>query len=182
MAASTANRVYPLTVTVPAGTLASAPLSVPFVTEDNVIVSIEIEVPPGHNGLTGIRVMKGDVQLIPWGANSWITANDYVHTFPVNDYVPTSDVKVQAYNTGTYPHNFFLRMTMTLYTPPSAGLGSTEAAALAIQAADTALDPLSPDALIGNAAADALTSGAVSPADLAAIDATAATAAPVPSP
>ncbi len=170
MASSTIERIYPLTVTVPAGTAQATPVSVPWVTEDNTIVDIEVYVPPGHNGLTGIRIMKGDVQLLPFGANSWITANDYYRVFSIGGFVPTSDLKIQAYNTGNYPHSFYLRMGVVLYTPTSAGLGATESSALPLDTSAPASDPLSPDALIGPDATIALTNGIIQPSDLVPLD------------
>lgn len=158
---TTATRIYPLQLNVPAGTLPSAPQITPWVTEDNVIVSIELEIPPGHNGLTGIRIMKGDTQLLPFASNSWIIANDYSRVFPIDDYMPTGDIKVQAYNQGSYPHTFFLRMTMTLYTPLIAGSGATDASALPGITQSGAPDPLSPDAILGTDTTAALTNGLV---------------------
>jgi hypothetical protein len=166
MSHSTASRVYPLTLSVPAGTLPTAPQTTPFVTEDNVILTIELEVPPGHNGLTGIRVMKGDTQLLPFGANSWIIANDYSRVFPIDDYIPTGDIKVQAYNQGSYPHAFYLRMTMTDYTPLTAGKSNTEGAALPLTTSSGVIDPLSPDAILGTDTTTALANGLVTADEL----------------
>lgn len=158
---TTATRIYPLQLSVPAGTLPSAPQITPWVTEDNVIVSIELEIPPGHNGLTGIRIMKGDTQLLPFASNSWIIANDYSRVFPIDDYVPTGDIKVQAYNQGSYPHAFFLRMTMTLYTPLTAGSSPTDANAIPGITESGSSDPLSPDAILGTDTVAALATGEV---------------------
>lgn len=158
---TTATRIYPLQLNVPAGTLPTAPQITPWVTEDNVVVSIELEIPPGHNGLTGIRIMKGDTQLLPFASNTWIIANDYSRVFPIDDYIPTGDLKVQAYNQGSYPHAFFLRMTMTLYTPQVAGSSPTDANALTGLTGSGAPDPLSPDAILGTDTTAALSSGAV---------------------
>lgn len=158
---TTATRIYPLQLSVPAGTLPSAPQVTPWVTEDNVIVTIELEIPPGHNGLTGIRIMKGDSQLLPFGPNSWIIANDYSRVFPIDDYIPTGDIRVQAYNQGSYPHAFFLRMTMTLYTPLIAGSSPVEASALSLPTGSGVADPLSPDAILGTDTTAALANGLV---------------------
>lgn len=164
-------RIYEFTLTVPAGTLQSAPLTVSANTEDNELVTVELEIPPGHNGLTGTRVTKSGVPLIPFSANSWITANDYVHTFPVGDYVQTADLRLQAYNTGTYPHTFYYRLTYVDYNPTGAGRGPTESDTLPLDTNAAAADPLSPEALLGTGAVAALVAGDITADDLTAINA-----------
>lgn len=166
-------RTYQLTVTVPAGTQQSGPISVPWVTEDNTIVDIEIEVPPGHNGLTGIRIMKGDTQLLPYGSNTWITANNYSRVFPIGQFTPTTDLAVQAYNTGAYAHNFYLRMSVTTFDPGLTVTSPTEASALDLGATSITSDPLSPEGILGADTVGALIAGDVQPADLAPVDASA---------
>jgi hypothetical protein len=160
-------RVYDIAFTVPPGTPANAPVSVPWVTEDNTIVDIELEVPPGHNGLTGIRVVKGSVQLIPWSAGTFIIANDYSRTFPVGAYIPTSDLTLQGYNTGAYPHTFYLRMTVVNYDPGQSQNQGSPSQALVTGIITSAPDPLSPDATA---------------AETAPIDTTDLTVPPVPAP
>jgi hypothetical protein len=175
-------RVYSIAFTVPAGTPQSAPISKTWRTEDNTIEDIELEIPPGHNGLTGIRVMKGDVQILPWSQGTFIVANDYVRTFPIGVYVPTSDVTLQAYNTGSFPHTFYLRMTVTTYDQPSAQQSSASTQALPAEPVTSAPDPLSPDALIGPDTASALSDGTITPADVAPVDASNLTIPPEPQP
>lgn len=171
-------RTYQITVTVPAGTPQSAPASVPWSTEDNTILDIEIEIPPGHNGLTGIRVMKGDVQLLPFGTGAWITANNYSRVFPIGQYMPTSDITIQAYNLGAYAHNFFLRMSMTLHDPGLTSTSPTETDALNLSGNSLTSDPLSPDALLGADTVTALIAGDIQPSDLAPVDVTTLMSAP----
>ncbi len=175
-------RVYDIAFTVPPGTLAAAPVSMPWVTENNTIMDIELEVPPGHNGLTGIRVMKGDTQLIPWSSGTFIIANDYNRVFPVGAYISTGDVTIQGYNTGAYPHTFFLRMTVVNYDQHlAAGQGSLSQA-IPAESITVSPDPLSPDALLGPDTAAALTSGDLTAADVAPVDTTDLTVPPVPAP
>lgn len=163
----TLTRVYPITVTVPAGTSQNAPISVPWVTEDAVLSDVEILIPPGANGVAGIRIMKGDVQLLPWGANSWIIGNDYNRTFPIGGYLPTSDIKIQAYNAGSNQHSFYLRMSViTNDTTPS--MQSTSSAGIAdLAAPSSSSDPLSPDAILGPDTVAALNDGTITADDIA---------------
>lgn len=175
-------RIYDLAVTVPAGTPQSAPVSVPWVTENNTIVDIELEVPPGHNGLTGLRVMKGDVQLVPWGVGTFIIANNYTRTFQIGAYLSTGDVTVQAYNTGQYPHTFYLRMTVTDYDVPAVPSTLSQVATVPAGTITATPDPLSPDAILGPDAAAAVTDGTLTAEDLTPIDPSNLTLPPAPQP
>ena len=154
-------RTYQTSITVPAGTLSTAPMKQAWLTEDNVVQWIELEIPPGHNGFTGIRVMKGDTQLMPWGVGTWVTANNYVNRFDVDDYVPTNDVSIEAYNTGAYPHTFYLRMAITDLADTSTTNLPGESSALAVESSSATPNSLSPDALLGPQTASQLTTGQV---------------------
>lgn len=160
------TRVYPLTVSVPAGTPIAAPVTVPWITEDADIADIEILIPSGPNGTTGIRIMKGDVQLLPWGASSWIIGNDYNRTFPIGGYLPTTDLKVQAYNIGQNNHNFYLRMTVKTHGQSNAGLGVTEADAIDLGTPQGSSDPLSPEVILGTQGVAGLLDGSLTPGDV----------------
>ena len=164
-----AARIYQTQITVPAGTLPTAPMSQAWVTEDNTIADIELEIPPGHNGFTGIRVIKGDTTILPYNMGTWIIANDVSRIFPVNDYIPTGDMKIIAYNQGQYAHTFYLRMTVSDYTQPSESVAGTPIVPVASGDITTAPDPLSPDALLGADTASGLASGTITASDVAPI-------------
>jgi len=162
-------RVYETTFTVPAGTPINAPVSQAWKTEDNVISDVELYVPPGHLGKTGIRIIKGDVQLLPYTVGTFITADDYSRVFPIGVYIPTGDVRLVGYNTGVNPHSFFLRMTVTDY---DAGINADQGSqdqALPAETITVVPDPLSPDAILGPDTVDALTSGDLTASDVAPI-------------
>ncbi len=177
-----AVRNHQISVTVPAGTTQAAPLVTPWLTEDNIVQYIELEIPPGHNGFTGIRVMKGDVQLVPWGTNIWIVANDYTARFEVDDYVPTADVNIETYNNGAYAHTFFLRMAITDLPTASQAAVPTESSVLNLGQGGTLPDPLSPDAILGSDTASALASGQLTADQVAPISSSDLTQPPSPMP
>lgn len=160
------TRVYSLTVAVPAGTPIANPVIVPWITEDAVISDIEILIPSGPNGTTGIRIMKGDVQLLPWSASSWIIGNDYNRTFPIGGYIPTADVKVQAYNIGQNAHNFYLRMSVRSIVQSGAGSGATETDVIDLGTPQGSVDPLSPEVILGTDGVTGLLNGTLSPSDV----------------
>ena len=175
-------RVYDIAFTVPAGTPQNSPVSQTWTTEDNIIEDIELEIPPGHNGLTGIRILKGDTQLLPFSTGAFIVANDYGRVFPIGVYLPTSDITLQGFNTGNYPHTFYLRMTVTNYDQSAAAVANPASAVLSAGSVTSAPDPLSPNALLGPDTAAALTSGDLTAADVAPVDATDLTVPPMPQP
>lgn len=153
-------RVYEIDVQVPAGTLPSAPLSVPWKTEDGYWHDIELVIPDGHNGTTGVKVLKNDVSIIPWGGSTFIVASGYQRQFPVNGHVNMGDMKIVAYNQGFYNHTFYLRATISNTKLGPAVSTVTEASAIPLTATTASSDPLSPDAILGSDVVTALASGA----------------------
>ena len=151
------DRIYVLTITAPAGTPQSAPVTKAFPLEDGLLDKIQMLIPFGHNGTTGIAVKHGDVTLLPWGQGSWLIGSNEWTEFPVNQEVLTDSLHVEAYNGGTFDHSWYLRA----FIKDSPAIQEPTAP---LQAADTSLenyapapDPLSPDALLTE---DQLTLGA----------------------
>lgn len=177
-----ATRVWEISVTVPAGTPRNAPLVTPWLTEDNYLNSIELEVPPGHNGLTGIRVMKGDVSLLPWSIGTFVVANDYTHEFVIGDYVPTADVSIQAFNTGQYSHTFYLRAVISDWDLTGGKTLASPSAALTVGTITASPDPLSPDAILGTDTAALLADGTLTANDLQSVTTENLTVPPAPVP
>lgn len=103
------DRYYPVSLTVPPGTAIAAPVNQAVVLENNLLVDVELEVPSGHAGFTGIRVSSSKQQILPWGNSQWIIANDYVRVFAWNEEIGANAISVQGYNTDVVAHTFYLR-------------------------------------------------------------------------
>lgn len=119
-----ASRYYTLTLLTPAGTAVATPLSTTWQLEDQTLASVEVDIPDGHNGLTGIRVIRSQQQVVPWGNNSFLVANNRLVTVPVNQELTEAKLVILTYNTGFYDHSFYLRATITdlaSSTPGTAG-------------------------------------------------------------
>lgn len=168
MAVDAAVRTYSKMLNVPANTLATAPAHVTWSSEDNYCRWIEIYIPRGANGQVGTRLLKSSGQIMPRLDPSqtinWIIADTFYARYEFEDYLPTTDLVVQGYNTGKYAHTLYWRLAMSTYSAgnsvqqPLAGLpGATAASA----------DPLSPDAQLGASTASAVQSGQISPSDAA---------------
>lgn len=116
------TRYVPRTISVPAGTTAT----VPQVTTVNLgqvnLDSIDLQIPAGHSGLTGIRFLYAGAQLLPFGDTpSWIIGDDLDRVFDF-DLEASSTFQVSAYNTDVNDHSFYLRFRVSdLASPASSG-------------------------------------------------------------
>lgn len=104
-----ATRVYAFTATCPAGTPASAPVAQVTSFPPVPVEAIELIVPDGHSGLTGIAIQQAHQAVIPLNAGQFLITNDEKMNFPVQDYLDNGDWQVIMYNTDVYPHSFYLR-------------------------------------------------------------------------
>jgi len=101
-------------------TPAATPIATPILTQislgDVVINSIELRIPLGHNGYTGLQVRLADSVLIPWGqSGGWVTGNDEHITVEVDEEI-TVGLVIATYNLGAFTHAHLLRID---YTPIS---------------------------------------------------------------
>lgn len=79
---------------------------------------MEIRIPPGHQGFTGIALIDSGSFVIPYaaGAAAWIIGDDDRLTYPY-DRELGDNVQLATYNTGTFVHAWQVRL---IYTPMSA--------------------------------------------------------------
>ena len=100
---------WPLQVQVPARTPASAPVAATFPIPQGHLKQLEIQVPAGHHGQTGIRVLYQGVQVYPWSiTRSWLIEDGRLRTVEWGDEIMATGVSVQAYNTDLIAHSFYL--------------------------------------------------------------------------
>jgi hypothetical protein len=117
----------PLTVTTPTGTTSTAPQSTPIDLGDVQLVQVELRIPPGHSGLTGVSVQYAGQSLVPWATEGgWIIGDDDLLSFDVGFEVGQG-LTVVTYNAGTFTHSHYLRF---LWQPLGAdeltGVASTD--------------------------------------------------------
>ena len=103
------DRLYYTTVTIPAGTTITSPYSVVWPLEDNELVYVDINVPPGPSGLMGFRILWAQQQVIPWGNDSWlVTDNEKIHVDC--DFAMTiTGLVIEGYNTDIFAHTIYIR-------------------------------------------------------------------------
>lgn len=119
-----ADRFYQTAVTVTAGTVKAAPSSTVWKLEDAFITTVTIIVPDGHSGLTGIRLLRSFQQVIPYGNDDWIVANNDEIVIPYNGEITASGLSIQTYNTDVFDHSFNLRCVITDSLPGSGSIVS----------------------------------------------------------
>lgn len=121
-----ASRYYALNVVTQAGTLIGAPQTTVWPLEDVTLVGIEVDIPPGHAANTGIRVLRSKQQVVPWGNNSYLIANDRLLSVAVNEELTEGKLVIVTYNLDVYDHTHYLRATLADLSQSGAG-GATGA-------------------------------------------------------
>lgn len=117
-----ATRYYVNSITVPPGTLATAPQITTWQIEDAILARIELDIPNGHNGQTGIRVLRSQQQVIPWSNNQYLVANARLLSVDYGLELTESKLVVHTINADVFAHTFYLRATITdLPLPTSSG-------------------------------------------------------------
>lgn len=96
-------------VTVAANTAAAAATATNVDLGLVIVDHIEVLIPPGHAGLTGLRVTYDGATILPWTQDTrWLIGDDLERVFAVG--LPVSHpLVVRAFNTDdTFPHTFYL--------------------------------------------------------------------------
>jgi hypothetical protein len=104
------ERVRTLTVTTAANTPSSSPQVTTWSIGRGVVDRIDIVIPDGHAGLTGIALLWGGRQVVPYEDGEWIVGNDDEVTVALDLYVHDS-LEVLTYNEDdTFAHSHLLRV------------------------------------------------------------------------
>ena len=102
------HQFRPLLVTVPPSTPKTAPITVNWTVYPGWLAYFIIDIPPGHNGLTGLRVIYQTTPVIPFDLSSFLVGSGTRFVVPWEDEVMASGLSVQAYNIDKNPHSFYL--------------------------------------------------------------------------
>jgi len=118
-----ATRYIPQIVTTPAATPASAPQSTATALGWSFLHAVQVRIPPGHAGFTGLQIVWNGVGIVPFTtAPSWIIGNDDYLVFDVDETLDTQ-LTVLTFNTDVFAHSHYLRFVTspsTLATPAAA--------------------------------------------------------------
>lgn len=96
----------PLTLTVAAGTLSSAPAAASWNLYPGWIHKMRLEIPSGHRGLTGVRIVWHGTPVVPFDPVAFIVGNDKTHIVDFEDEYDGAGLVVQGFNTDVWPHTF----------------------------------------------------------------------------
>lgn len=135
-----ATEVRSFTVTVPAGTPATAPVLVPTAFPPRIVDAIQIVVPPGPGGLVGFAITVSGVTVIPYLSDAWIVTAGENITWPLEQQVDSGDWGVRAYNTGTVDHSIYVRYLLRPTTPTADVKPAMMADAQIVPPSDLALE------------------------------------------
>lgn len=83
------------------------------------VVGISILVPDGHNGVTGLQLLQANQLIIPFVNGTFLVANDETLNFTINLPLDTQQWSAQAFNTGKYPHSFYIRLSINEVALPT---------------------------------------------------------------
>lgn len=104
-------------VTVPAGTLKSAPLVTPTVMPPRKVVQISWTIPPGASGFTGFRITMGGVQVAPANLGAWIIRDGTDGSSSLARLPDSGAWDITAYNTGIHPHTIYVTFYVDIIRP-----------------------------------------------------------------
>lgn len=115
-----AERVEIRTITVPAGTLASAPYFQTLVWREGYPERVEIRIPPGPSGLMGVAILHSGERVLPKTDNEWLITDNEPVIWPLEGFPYNANYAVIAYNTDIYDHQFQVRFLLNevRYTGP----------------------------------------------------------------
>lgn len=96
-------------MTVAVGVLQAAPASTDISFNPGEVVGIEIQIPDGHAGLTGLQLASAHQPLIPNTAGAFIVANNDTIDWTVQGMPNTGNWQALCFNTDRFPHSFYIR-------------------------------------------------------------------------
>ncbi len=108
------ERVRTVTISTPANTAQATPQSTNWTVGFGLLERVDIVIPAGHVGLTGIQLLWGARQVVPYDGAEFLAGNDDEITVELGLWVQSGVLVVRTFNTDdTFPHAFLLRSYVT---------------------------------------------------------------------
>lgn len=104
-----AQRIETFTVECPAGTLRSRPVEVSVAFNPGVVERVEIVIPDGHAGLTGLALANSHQIVIPYTKREFVIGNGETIPWPLEGFTDSGAWSAFVYNEDVYAHRWFLR-------------------------------------------------------------------------
>ncbi|MEM2618899.1 MAG: hypothetical protein QW356_05390 [Candidatus Hadarchaeales archaeon] len=105
--------VYTRILTVPPNTPPESPKAEFLDVDYGILYRITIQIPPGHHGLTGMRILYGNAQLWPLPEGTWFRGSGVLLNFDERWVTPDRPTRLclQGYNLDTaYEHSFYVTL------------------------------------------------------------------------
>ena len=107
------RRTFTTRLTTPASTLQASPLETSFALPQGSLVSIEVVIPAGHAGLTGLAIDYSGEHIFPWGRGTFLQGDDDIISMTVGRDLGGSPVTIRTFNTDdTFGHDHLLRFVV----------------------------------------------------------------------
>lgn len=119
-----AQRVIPLTCTIPAKTPIATPVHFPLVFPSADVERIDTRIPPGPSGLMGFAVNYGGSNYLPDPPGTWIIANNDYIQWPLTDAPNGGNWDVSGYNLDVIDHTVYLFFHVNNLTAVSAPIAA----------------------------------------------------------
>lgn len=138
-----ANLIYTFTVTIPAGTDMSTPITEDVSFPQASVVGIRWRVPPGPSGFMGFAITSDGAPVIPVQQGTYIVADNEYDTLDIAGYQDSGSWQVTGYNLDGYDHSVYV----TFLTVPPGGDQSSpgQQAPVPISTQNTQLSSPGPD-------------------------------------
>jgi hypothetical protein len=102
-----AERIEKFTVTAASGTVAPGDFTALDFT-DGIMTRIEVKIPDGHAGLTGIRIFYGNQQVLPRTGPGFLRGNATTYATDVDNLPSGSGWQARVFNEGYIDHSWEL--------------------------------------------------------------------------
>jgi hypothetical protein len=108
------ERVRTLVVNTPASTAEASPQSTTWELGQGYVARVDVVIPSGHVGLTGVRLLWGGRVVMPYEEGEWLTGNDDEVTVALELYTGLGRLVVETYNLDeAFTHSHHLRGYIT---------------------------------------------------------------------
>lgn len=108
-------------MTVPPSTAIAAPTSTDMEFQPAEVVGIEIDIPDGHSGLTGLAIAYGHQPVLPYSPGAWIIGNDDKIEWALHNLTDSGTFQAITYNLDIFPHSFYVRFLVDDYNAAQDG-------------------------------------------------------------
>lgn len=101
-----AHRVEVFALSAPAGTLPSAPVERLMTFAPGEVELLEIDLPPGHAGFTGLQIAQAHQPILPRTVGAWLTGDGQTFKFETHGYLNNGYWSAFLYNQDTNVHTW----------------------------------------------------------------------------